>query len=163
MASCLSIETSDNQSVGMGQIALACKPACLRAVLGSCVGVALHHPRLHVGVLGHVVLPKRNGQTASPGKFADSAVPHMLQMLAKLGAPHSAVVAKIAGGACMFGIGGPLQIGDANIKAVTEALEAAGVRVAARDVGGTTGRRMSLDCSTGSVTIESVGNSIRTI
>ena len=56
-----------------------------------------------------------------------------------------------------------MQIGDANVKAVLEALEAADLRPAAKDVGGTNGRRVSLDCSTGTVTVATVGNLTRTL
>ena len=46
----------------------------------------------------------------------------------------------------MFGSCGPLQIGDANIEAVVRALRAAGIRVAAQDVGGNRGRRVTFEC-----------------
>ena len=106
----------------MGQAAVAQKPNRLSAVLGSCVGVVLYHPRLHIGALSHVVLPDSNGRSGTAAKFADSAIPHMLTLLEKHGAFPSGMVAKIVGGSCMFGNGGPLQIGEANIKATTHAL-----------------------------------------
>ena len=143
--------------VGMGQAAVAQKPNHLSAVLGSCVGVVLYHPRLQVGALSHVVLPDSNGRSGTAAKFADSAVPHMLALLEKHGAYPSGIVAKITGGSCMFGNGGPLQIGEANIKATTTALEAAGIKIIGRDLGGSCGRRINFDADTGRVTVESVG------
>ncbi len=53
----------------------------------------------------------------------------------------------------MFGAGGPLQIGDDNVRAVLAELAAAGIRLAAKDVGGAVGRRISLDCATGELTV----------
>jgi chemotaxis protein CheD len=150
-------EEAVKKTVGMGQIVLAQKPACLTAVLGSCVGVALYHPRLHVGILAHVVLPASHDSVGQPGKFADTAIPHMLQLLAAVGATRGGLMAKIAGGACMFANAGPMQIGDSNIAAVLRALEAAGVRLDGKDVGGTSGRRMCLNCETGDVTVEAAG------
>lgn len=143
--------------VGMGQAAVALTPNRLSAVLGSCVGVALYHPRLKVGALGHVVLPDSNGRSGTAAKFADSAVPHMLALMEKFGAFPTGMVAKIMGGSCMFGTGGPLQIGEANIKAATAALDAAGIKIIGRDLGGSCGRRIHLDPATGQVTVESVG------
>jgi chemotaxis protein CheD len=143
--------------VGMGQAAVAQKPNGLSAVLGSCVGVVLYHPRLHVGALGHVVLPEANGRLGSPAKFADTAVPHMLALLEKFGANPAGMVAKIVGGSCMFGNGGPLQIGEENIKAATVALEAAGIKIVGRDLGGSSGRRVNFNPENGNVTVESVG------
>jgi chemotaxis protein CheD len=144
--------------VGMGQAAVAQRPHRLTAVLGSCVGVALYHPRLQVGALSHVVLPDSHGRIGAAAKFADSAIPHMLTLLEKHGAAPTGLVAKIMGGSCMFGNGGPLQIGEANIKATTFALEAVGIKIVGRDLGGNCGRRVHFDTATGQVTVESVGS-----
>lgn len=153
-------EEIQTATVGMGQIAAARKPARLSAVLGSCVGVAIYHPRLGVGGLAHVVLPRANGRSDNPGKFADTAVPALLQELLRLGVPPAGLVAKIAGGACMFQMRGPLQIGDANIEAVRQALAQANIRLGGQHVGGTTGRRVVLDCSDGSLRVEIAGRSV---
>jgi len=157
MASCTAVEITGKTAVGMGQIALARKPACLTAVLGSCVGVALYHKRLEIGALAHVVLPQSNGASAKPGKFADTAIPYMLQLLAAEGASSAGLIAKITGGSQMFGAGGPLQIGEDNRVAVTQYLARAGVRIDDSDLGGSKGRRITLDCGTGLLTIEVVG------
>jgi chemotaxis protein CheD len=149
--------------VGMGQTVLAEKPSRLSAVLGSCVGVVLYHARLQIGAMSHVVLPNSNGRTGTAAKFADSAIPHMLTLLEQRGAFPSGMVAKIAGGSCMFGNGGPLQIGEANIKAATAALEAAGIKIVGRDLGGSCGRRISFNPENGQVTVESVGLPSRVI
>jgi chemotaxis protein CheD len=143
--------------VGMGQAVVVQKPNRLSAVLGSCVGVVLYHHRLQVGALSHVVLPDSNGRSGTSAKFANSAIPHMLALLEKHNAFPSGMVAKIMGGSCMFGNGGPLQIGEANIKAITLALETAGIKIVGRDLGGSCGRRIRFDADTGQVTVESVG------
>ncbi len=149
--------------VGMGQVVVAQPPNRLAAVLGSCVGVVLYHPRLHVGALSHVVLPDSNGRTGTAGKFADSAIPHMLALLEKHGAFSSGMVAKMAGGSCMFGNGGPLQVGEENIKATTIALESAGIKIIGRNLGGSCGRRIQFDAASGQVKVESVGLTPRII
>lgn len=163
MACCTVVEMAGQQSVGMGQILVARCPGKLTAVLGSCVGVALVHPRLHVGCLAHVVLPESAGRESTPGKFADTAIPVMIRQLEELGANRSGLVAKITGGACMFGTSGPLQIGEANIEAVTRLLGQAGIRMAGKHVGGTKGRRVTLDPATGYVRVEIVGAQVITI
>lgn len=154
------IETA---SVGMGQLAVVRKPARLTSVLGSCVGVAMYHSRLGVGALAHVVLPESNGRSENPAKFADTAIPKMLRELERHGVNPTGLVAKIAGGACMFGEGGPLQIGEANIQAVLRALGQARVRVAAQHTGGKTGRRVTLDCANGSLIVEAAGRPVETL
>ena len=163
MASCTIVDGSENRTVGMGQIALARPPATLSAILGSCVGVALYHARLHLAALAHVVLPESSGRDGSLAKFADHAVPAIIQQLEQCGALRSGLTAKLAGGACMFGIGGPLQVGLANVEAVARALAATGIRVAGQDVGGNKGRRVKFDPATGAMLVEIIGSPPRTL
>ncbi len=145
-------------NVGMGQISLGRDGDELISVLGSCVGLTLLHPRFRVAVLAHIVLPNSNGRSGLAGKFADTAFPEMLRMLAIEGIPGTGLVAKLAGGSNMFGqSGGPLQIGEANVAAVTELLAARNIRVIAKDLGGAKGRRITVDCQTGLVNVEVVG------
>jgi chemotaxis protein CheD len=143
--------------VGMGQIVAGGAPQQMKAIVGSCIALAMHHPRLKKGALAHIVLPTAAGRSGTPGKFADTAVPGMLELFKELGVPVHALTAQIAGGANMFGSAGPLQIGDANIKAVIEALRTAGIPIAAQDVGGARGRRVLFDCAGGEMIVESAG------
>jgi chemotaxis protein CheD len=87
----------------------------------------------------------------------------MLELLRKAGICTAHLSAKIAGGANMFGHSGPLQIGEANGRAVCEVLAGVGIRVAAQDIGGTQGRRVTLDCATGDMWIEVAGSGPRTL
>jgi len=157
MATCTTIETQENATVGMGKISAAREPVVLKAILGSCVGLALYHPRLKVGLLGHIVLPEAGDRPGSPGKFANTAVPFAIDALREMGVNTAGLVARIAGGANMFGTGGPLQIGDANIRATIEALKTAHIRVTGKELGGSAGRRVTLDCSTGEFRVEISG------
>lgn len=133
------------------------------SVLGSCVGVALYDPRTSTGAFSHVVLPDSKGHQGSPEKFADTAIPHMISKLRAQGAVGARLVAKITGGACMFGEDGPMQIGRANIQAVEAALSEAGVKLLAKDAGGNKGRRVTFCCETGDLSIETVGNPCRAL
>jgi chemotaxis protein CheD len=149
--------------VGMGQIAAGQAPQRMRAILGSCIGVALYHPGRKTGIMAHVVLPESAGRDAAPGKFADTAVPQMLAILREQGMPTYGLTAKLAGGANMFGGSGPLRIGDANAEAVVAELKKAGIRVAGQDVGGTRGRRVDFDCANGQMTVQCAGQPARTL
>lgn len=157
MASCLDIDTKRNQTVGMGQIVIGQNPARLTAVLGSCIGLTFHHKRLRWGALAHVVLPNSFGKPGGPGKFADTAITYMLEQFRRRGIEPSMLSAKLVGGACMFGLAGPMQIGQSNDKAIVQALGEARVPIVAKDVGGTSGRRITFDCKSGTITVETVG------
>jgi len=149
--------------VGMGQIAVGRAPERMKAVLGSCIGLAIYYPRLKTGGMAHIVLPNSPDRGSTPGKFADTAVPEMIRLLAELDAPAHGLVAKFAGGANMFNGSGPLQIGSANAKAVEQALKRLGIRFVGEDVGGTKGRRISFDCTAGEMTVECAGEPTRTL
>ncbi len=149
--------------VGMGQIAGGQPPLKMRAIVGSCIALALHHPQLQYGVLAHIVLPDSAGRDGLPGKFADTAVPKMLEMFKDAQVPAQNLTAKLAGGANMFNSTGPLQIGDANIEAVARVLRQAGIRIVAEDVGGSHGRRVTFDCKDGQMLVESANQPPRTL
>ena len=152
------LKAKTDKHVGMGQISLGSGTTHLTAVLGSCVAVAFHSPKQEIGVLAHVILAQSSGRNSPPGKFADTAIPEMLRMMENAKVPHDDIVARLAGGANIFGRGGPLQIGTANIEAITQLLEKEGIPIKAQDVGGNKGRRVSFDCQTGSLTVEMAGH-----
>ncbi|MGO8691750.1 MAG: chemotaxis protein CheD [Thermoguttaceae bacterium] len=149
------------QVVGMGQIVVGRGETRLSAILGSCVGVALCQVGMKLGAMAHVVLPDSSGRDACPGKFADSAIPAMVASLREVGARPTALVAKIVGGAGMFGVDGPLQIGVANIRAVVAVLDAVGIPIVARDIGGNSGRRAVLDCNSGKIIVTTAAGPTR--
>lgn len=149
--------------VGMGQVVEGQAPQRLRAILGSCIGLALYHPARRTGLMAHIVLPESAGRDGTPGKFADTAVPWMLAVLRQQGLPAHGLTAKLAGGASMFNGSGPLQIGEANAKAVATALKKVGIRVAGQDVGGTRGRRVDFDCASGEMIVQCAGQPPRTL
>ncbi len=149
--------------VGMGLAAMAGAPCRLKAVVGSCIGLTVYFPQLRLGMLSHVVLPHAKGRAGYPAKYADTAVSHMQSMLESRGAPAGRLVAKIIGGACMFGDGFAIDIGKANVEAAVAALKAAGIHIAGVEVGGTIGRRLLFDLATGEVAIDSAGGRPRTL
>jgi len=144
-------------NVGMGQIALLEGNGEAKSVLGSCIGLVLYHERRKVGAVGHIVLPLSQDRPGPPGKFADTAVPHMLDQLLEKGGNPAGLIAKMAGGANMFGSSGPLQIGDANFAKVEELLEGLGIPIIGRHIGGDKGRRISFENQTGDLIVEIMG------
>jgi chemotaxis protein CheD len=145
----------------MGKIVLASAPDTITTVLGSCVGVAIYHPRTKQGLIAHIVLPDSGGRATAPGKFADTAVPQMIKDLTTRGICDPSLVVKIAGGSNMFGLpAGPMQVGESNLVAVEAELAKARLRISGRHVGGNKGRRVTLDCQTGMFKVEVVGSEV---
>lgn len=154
------VERALKQSVGMGQVRFMEHSGELVAILGSCIGVAMYCPATKLAGLAHVVLPDSNGRGGAPGRYADLAIPFMVDQFASRGIAPPKVVVRIAGGAAMFGRPGPLQIGVNNIQAVKAAVASAGMTITAEHLGGNKGRRMSINVATGDVLVEIVGQGV---
>jgi chemotaxis protein CheD len=144
-------------SLGIAEIRVVRAPERIRTVLGSCVGVALYDRASGIGGMAHVMLPDSTQGTGQPGKFADTAVELLLEQVTKAGADPGRLRAKIAGGAAMFGEASMGNLGDRNAEAVRTRLQLRGVRVAGSALGGTKGRKMSLDPATGDVVVQIIG------
>lgn len=96
----------------------------------------------------------------NPLKFADLAIPDLVEKLIGLGANQRNMKAKIAGGASMFSFSDKsmiMDIGSRNCTAVKIALQKLNIPVLAEDVGGNRGRTMVLDTNSGVVQIKTVG------
>jgi chemotaxis protein CheD len=152
-------------AVAMGQWAVAAAPAKIRTLLGSCVGVVLYDRTARLGGVAHIVLPSARGALDHPGKYADTAIPAMItDFNRRLGGKANARLnAKLVGGANMFQVepsardNAGLNIGLRNQEAIEQILAALSISVIARDVGGTAGRRLTLDTASGIVTIRVPG------
>ena len=152
-------------NVGMGEIQVSKTPGTLLTApgLGSCIGVIMYDPKFKIAGMVHVVLPDSTNSTkelTAPGKYADTAIPELLNNIIKLGAVKSNLVIKISGGAQMFNLekgGNILNIGMRNNIAVKAALNKEGLNLKAADVGGNKGRTVKLEVSTGRVSVRIIG------
>lgn len=151
--------------VGMGQIVASGTPGTSITALGlgSCIGLVLIDNRAGVAGMAHVMLPEsRPGAAGPPGKFADTAVPALIAAVTELGAERARLIAKMAGGAQMFSGTGPamLNIGERNAERLRAALQAADIRLHAADIGGSSGRTMTVDVASGVVAVRVVGGPV---
>jgi chemotaxis protein CheD len=123
----------------------------LKATLGSCIACVLVEAAAHVFGLAHIMLPQHPVRDEVRGKYADTAVPALLDEMKRRGARTGAVHAHVIGGACMFSVdarGGLSQIGERNAEATLKALAALGIAVASRETGGNRGRTIAIDSRT---------------
>ncbi|WP_254510154.1 chemotaxis protein CheD [Anatilimnocola floriformis] len=155
---CSAPERRAEANVGMAQIALVAQGEIARAVLGSCIGLVLFHELRKTAVVAHIVLPQGQDRPGPAGKFADTALPEMLAILAENGIPRTGLVAKVAGGANMFGSSGPLQIGKENHAIVIQLLKNLRIPIMAEHVGGKVGRRITFDSATGDLQVDMAGS-----
>jgi chemotaxis protein CheD len=126
--------------------------------LGSCIGLALIDRRRAVCGLAHVVLPHVDtARAGTPGKWANTAVPALIDTMRELGAAGR-LEAVLVGGASMFGPAtGGLEVGQRNEAAVREELKARRIPVVAHDTGGNKGRTIRVAVDGGRVTVRVAG------
>lgn len=156
--------TNQTVAVGLGELHSSKDSTTVLVCygLGSCIGIAAFDPVTRVGAMAHVVLPDSSMARGSDGrgKFADSAIPALLEEIQALGGSKSGLVVKIAGGAQVLAILGSrskLDIGARNIEAVRAALDKARIPLAAEDTGGNYGRTMQLVMGSGRVVVSTIG------
>lgn len=130
----------------------------LKTILGSCVGVILHDPHRRISALAHVMLPRRTRGDSSVGKYADTAIPALLAMLAASGSRPSSLRAYVIGGANMFPMEteGTVSIGDQNVAAAREVLQEMAVPIVFEETGGTRGRTVLFDNQRGEVSVRTL-------
>jgi len=148
--------------VGMADLKFAKAPDTLTTLgLGSCVGITLFDKKNKIGGMAHCMLPTYKGfEGQNKAKFVDSAVVELLEKMTKIGASKVGLVAKIAGGAHMFGKSQNndlLKIGERNAAAGLAVLKQLSIPVTANDTGGTHGRTIELNLETGALSIKTVG------
>lgn len=128
--------------VGMAELNIITGQGLIRTTgLGSCVGLTLFDPLSKVAGLAHVMLPSsdiaREG-VLNIAKYADTAVPALLEQLLSIGAAKSRIVAKMAGGSQMFsfaGTGDSMRIGPRNVESCKMKLSDLGIPLLAEDTG----------------------------
>lgn len=156
--------------VGMADLNIALNGEVLKTTgLGSCVGLALFDPVKRIAGLAHVMLPSSSIAREKPinvAKYADTAIPELIERMVAQGAAIHAIRAKMAGGSQMFTMPGQsdsLRIGPRNVESCFMKLEEYNIPLIAQDTGGNFGRTVELSSDTGIFTIRSVQNGIKEI
>ena len=148
--------------VGMADYKVGRAPSTIISYgLGSCIGISLYDPQTKAGGLLHIMLPDSTQARATDNsaKFADTALPVLLDQVIALGGSRNRLTAKIAGGSQMFSFAQAtdvMRIGDRNVESVRSVLKAMSIRLVAEDVGGNYGRTVELLLDSGAFVIKTV-------
>ena len=145
----------DNLVVGIADIKVGQAPQKLKTNLGSCVAVCLYSSKNKVGGMLHLMLASSSGisnrSSLKKEKYADTGIPELLQRLHKAyQVTNRDLHAKIFGGAKVLQTV-QRNIGDENVNAVRNILQAEGIRVHAAHTGGEKGYKIAFDLNTGKV------------
>lgn len=134
--------------------------------LGSCVAILLYDAEARVGGMAHILLPSPalSRRDSNPAKFPQTAVPRLLELMAADGAKPQRITARLAGGASMFAALAPpgtIQMGERNLVAARQVLNAHGVPLVAEAVGGDFGRTVRFRVCDGQVQISTVAHGVQ--
>lgn len=129
--------------IGIGEYRVGSFPM-MTIGLGSCIGLTMYDDTRKIGAMVHIMLPESSGRKDRPGKYADTAIPLLIKELNALGCKDKSLIAKMAGGACMFEyFGTNLNIGERNAERVRALLKEYNIPLVKEDVGGKIGRSVT--------------------
>ena len=150
------------ENVHIGEVKLASKGTRLKALLGSCVGIALMWRQEKLGTLAHCLLPRGPASMApTTGRWVDVAILSSLQLLNATRYDYRYIEAVIAGGGNMLQVCSdhkPL-VGASNVDVARDTLKKLRISVIEEDVGGEVGRRICLSGATLAYHIERIPRS----
>lgn len=125
----------------------------ITTLLGSCIAVCIWDRRRHIGGMCHYYLPYALRSEVTPNHYGEIAIVNLMRQLKKLGCDRRDLEAKILGGARVveeiklrnF------DIGTRNTDVAQETLERYRIPIVARNVGGTSGRKVRFYTNNGLV------------
>ena len=153
-------------NIGIADLKVTTTPNVLRTILGSCVGICLYDPGTKVIGLSHIMLAEQNIAGTNPKKYADSAIPLLIEEMEAIGASKTRLKAKIAGGAAMFNMGANSIMGDigkSNVRKVKEILSSLSIEIVAEDIGGDFGRTIDFFADNFQLKVKTIGYDERII
>ena len=141
------------------------KPGVIRTVLGSCVTVTMFCKRTGAASACHPVLPscRENDACYFAGcrgkyKYVECVIPEMARLFKKSGVAMEELEVKLFGGGEMITNNtiSPqvIQVGRMNAEMAMKKLAGLDIKLKSYDIGGTLGRRLFFDTSTGNVWVK---------
>ena len=129
--------------------------------LGSCVGFIVMEPKSRTIGMAHIALSDSKINLAQaakqPGRFADTAVPALLNLVAKYSKTKSGYIIKLVGGAQVASMKDTFNIGKRNILAIKKILWQMKLAPVAEDLGGRISRTVTIEINSGKVILHSPG------
>lgn len=141
--------------IHVGQIHVAQIPTEISTVLGSCVAVCLFDRFRMVGGMNHYLLPMWNGNGLQTPKFGNVSIPRMINSMLDMGCSIQNMEAKIFGGAEINIVSSnELMVGKRNVLTAEDILAEYKIPIIAKDIGGTSGRRILMYSDTSRVLLK---------
>lgn len=143
--------------VTIGKVRTGRKGQSLHAILGSCIGIGFLFNERGIYGLAHCLLSKSgSAKQELGGRHVDTAISSLSSMMMLTPADRRKVRVILAGGANMTmpsDTDPKRLVGKVNAKFALATLKEAGFRIQHDDLGGSSGRQVSIDCATGAYEI----------
>lgn len=144
-------------SVGLGQILVLEDKGCVRCnEIGSTVALVAYIPEDKIGGVAHIVLPEGT-DSGHAARYANRAPQALVEALCGKQGNKQILFAYVGGSQVLHGQGSESwsDLGARNVLAIEQQLQSMDATVVATDTGGAYGRSLTLDVSTGALTISS--------
>lgn len=152
--------TVEKLHVTIGKVKVARPGQTLHAILGSCIGIGFMFQERGIYGLAHCLLSKSKVDDGTGGgRHVDTAISSLASMMMLTPADHRKVRVFLAGGANMTmpdGTDPSRLVGSVNASFALKAVKAAGFRIQHDDLGGTSGRQVTIDCNDGTYSIATI-------
>ena len=131
----------------------------LTTVVGACLAVCLRDVSGGVGGMAHYLLPYGAGSGRTGARFANNAIPDLIDLVRKETGAEGVLEAKIVGGASVATSfpGSHPRLGEDNLSAARQYLSEAGIDIAVEVVGGEVGRKTIYEVHDGSMWVNELG------
>lgn len=158
---------SKSTPVEMGEIHVTDQKTSVLTIpsIGTAVAVIIFDMQNRVGGIAHVVLPEstmnNDMNECLPGKYANLAVPVLLEQYLGVGGQKRTTIVRMVGGAQLFNFGGGggniMNIGARNASAIRAAMSRFGYAVEKADTGGNKNKTIRFVLATGQLYINVIG------
>ena len=135
--------------VNPGEITLVREETMLMAITGRSVAVCIWDSREKIGAMSHFVLPAIREQGKTTARYGNVAILTLVRMMEQA-APEGLLEAHVLGGAVNDATD---TVGAENCDVARRILAAKRIHLASEDVGGSKGRKILFDTSTGHVAV----------
>lgn len=134
----------------IGEIKLAKRGETLKALLGSCLGIAIFWREQKKCALAHCLLPENPHKSFEiNGRFVDQAIVSMLSLLKAKPSDYTKLEVVIVGGSNLTSKHEEFehQVGSKNVKAALKTCQRLNLPIIFQDVGGEHGRKIKIESS----------------
>lgn len=140
-----------------GQVHASKSPVEIRTLLGSCVSACLYDPAARLGGMNHFMLPSSRDEDSASARYGVHAMELLINDIMKLGGSRQRLQAKVFGAASVIQLKrtGP-EVGEMNADFVIRFLEAEGIPVVAKQLGGKSPLEVRMESDTGKVRVKAL-------